>query len=226
MEPNVTRAVEDYLKAIYKLQRDGSSATTNAIAESMGVRAASVTAMLQQLSEQGLADYTPYRGASLTEKGVSTALRVIRRHRLIELFMVRYLGVPWDRVHDEAERLEHVISAYLEERIDAALGHPQFDPHGDPIPTSTGILPVQDLVTLDDLPLNTRSVVRRIPDDDPDLLRYVASLGLVPDAAVRITRRNPFSGPIFLEVTSPSETTPREQVVGTEIARNVFVSRP
>src|SRR5947199_1657955 len=161
----VTRAVEDYLKTIYKLQHDGSPASTNAIAESMGLRAASVTSMLQQLSEQGLADYTRYHGASLTDRGRAAALRVIRRHRLIELYLHQHLGVPWDRVHDEAERLEHVISPYLEERIDTALGHPQFDPHGDPIPTSAGVLPVRDLVPLDELPLDTPSVVRRISDE-------------------------------------------------------------
>jgi DtxR family Mn-dependent transcriptional regulator len=224
----VTRAVEDYLKAIYKLQQDGTPASTNAIADSMGLQAASVTAMLQHLSKQGLADYTRYQGVSLTEKGSEAALRVIRRHRLIELYLHQRLGVPWDRLHDEAERLEHVISPYLEERIDAALGHPQFDPHGDPIPTSAGTLPVQDLVPLSDLPLDTPSVVRRISDHNPDLLRYVDSLGLVPDATVKVTRRGPFDGPLYLDVIAPTDhtATPREQVIGAEIARNVFVSRP
>jgi DtxR family transcriptional regulator, Mn-dependent transcriptional regulator len=224
----VTRAVEDYLKAIYKLQQEGAPASTNAIADSMGLQAASVTAMLQQLSKQGLADYTRYQGVSLTVKGKEAALRVIRRHRLIELYLHQRLGVPWDRLHDEAERLEHVISPYLEERIDAALGHPQFDPHGDPIPTSAGALPVQDLVPLSDLPLDTPSVVRRISDHNPDLLRYVDSLGLVPDATVKVTQRAPFGGPLYLDVISPIDhtATPREQVIGAEIARNIFVTRP
>jgi DtxR family Mn-dependent transcriptional regulator len=222
----VTRAVEDYLKAIYKLQQSGAPATTNAIAESMGLRAGSVTAMLQHLSRQGMAIYTPYKGAALTEEGEAAALRTIRRHRLIELYLHRHLGVPWDRVHDEAERLEHVISPYLEERIDTALGHPQFDPHGDPIPTSTGVLPVRDLVPLDELPLGTPSVVRRISDADPDLLRYVASLGLVPGATVRVTERSPFDGPIYLQVTSEGNPAPQQRVIGTEIARNVYANRP
>jgi DtxR family Mn-dependent transcriptional regulator len=222
----VTPAVEDYLKAIYRLQRNGAPATTNAIAESLGLRAASVTAMLQQLSEHGLADYTPYRGALLTEEGVAAALRVIRRHRLIEQFLNQHLGVPWDRVHEEAERLEHVISPYLEERIDAALGYPQFDPHGDPIPSSAGVLPVQDLMSLSDLPPGTPTVVRRVPDDDPDLLRYVASLGIVPEATVMISRRSPFNGPLFLEVTQVEAHEPKEQVIGAEIAQKVLVSRP
>src|SRR6478672_10582547 len=185
----VTRAVEDYLKAIYKLQQAGAHATTNAIAESMGLRAASVTSMLKHLSKQGMAVYTPYKGVALTEEGEAAALITIRRHRLIELYLHRNLGVPWDRVHDEAERLEHVISPYLGERIDTALGHPQFDPHGDPIPTSAGVLPVRDLVALEELPLGTPSVVRRISDHNPDLLRYVDSLGIVPDATVKVTDR-------------------------------------
>jgi DtxR family Mn-dependent transcriptional regulator len=224
----VTRAVEDYLKAIYKLQQDGAPATTNAIAEMMSLRAASVTAMLQELSKQGMAHYTPYHGASLTDKGQAAALRVIRRHRLIELYLNQHLSVPWDRVHDEAERLEHVISPYLEERIDAALGYPRFDPHGAPIPSSAGVLPVQDLVPLTELPLDTPSVVRHVPDDDPDLLRYVDSLGLVLDATVRVTARSPFDGPLFLDVIAPQDNTatPKQQVIGPEIARHIFVSRP
>src|SRR5215210_8916395 len=182
----VTRSVEDYLKAIYNLQQDGSPATTNAIAESIGLRAASVTAMLQQLARLGLVDYKSHRGAYLTELGLSAALRVIRRHRLIELYLNQHLGVPWDRVHDEAERLEHAISPYLEERIDATLGYPGFDPHGAPIPSSTGALPERDLVALADLPPGTPSVVRHIPDNNPDLLRSVAALGIVPDVTVTV----------------------------------------
>ncbi len=134
-----TQVVEDYLKTIYKLQQDGSAATTNAVAERLGIRAASVTAMMQHLSEHGLADYTPYRGVFLTEAGMASALRVIRRHRLIELYLHRHLSVPWDRVHDEAERLEHAISPYLEEKIDAKLGNPSFDPRGVSISDSIDI---------------------------------------------------------------------------------------
>jgi DtxR family Mn-dependent transcriptional regulator len=221
-----TRAVEDYLKAIYRLQKDGSRATTNAIAERLGIRAASVTSMLKQLSEQGLTDYTRYRGAYLTEDGLAAALRVIRRHRLIELYLHRHLGVPWDRVHDEAERLEHAISPYLEERIDAKLGHPSFDPHGAPIPSSTGRLPEQDLVPLYELPLDTRSVVRHIPDDNPELLRYVASLGLVPDAAVTVTGREPLDGPITLAVASAEGNGGTPRVISAQMARTIFVKRP
>jgi DtxR family Mn-dependent transcriptional regulator len=223
----VTRAVEDYLKAIYKLQHDGSPATTNAIAESMGLRAASVTSMLQQLSEQGMVSYRRYRGASLTKQGLSAALRVIRRHRLVELYLHQHLGVPWDRLHDEAERLEHAITPYLEERIDAALGYPSFDPHGAPIPTSAGTVPEQDLLPLSDLPENTPSIVRHIPDNDPDLLRYVASLGLIPDATVTVVKRDTLTGTLLVRL---SGTKQREmqgiKTISQQVASRVFVRRP
>jgi DtxR family Mn-dependent transcriptional regulator len=220
----VTRSVEDYLKAIYKLQQDGSPATTNAIAESLSLRAASVTAMLQQLSKQGLAEYKRYKGAYLTESGLAAALRVIRRHRLIELYLNQHLSVPWDCVHDEAERLEHAITPYLEERIDAKLGYPSFDPHGAPIPSSTGSLPVQDLVPLIDLPANTPSVVRHIPDDDPELLRYVASIGLKPDVQIVVKAHDPVTGALDVSISSAQDEI--YQRVSSSIAQHVFVRRP
>jgi len=218
----VTRSVEDYLKAIYKLQRDGAAATTNAIAEQLGLRAASVTAMLQQLSRQGLAEYRRYKGAHLTEDGLAAALRVIRRHRLIELFLTQHLAVPWDRVHDEAEHLEHAITPYLEERIDAKLGYPSFDPHGAPIPSSTGTLPVQDLMPLVDLPPDTPSVVRHIPDDDPELLRYVASLGIELDAEVTVQEHDPATQDVVLSISSEDAT----HRLSRDVAQHVFVRRP
>jgi len=221
----VSRAVEDYLKVIYKLQQDGSRATTNAIAGKMGLRAASVTAMLQQLSEQGMAEYTPYRGAYLTESGLAAALRVIRRHRLIELYLTQHLSVPWDRVHDEAERLEHALTPYLEERIDSKLGYPKFDPHGAPIPSNTGDVPEQDLVPLSNLPLNTSSVVRHIPDDDPDRLRYVASIGLLPDVRVTVTDRDSTNGDVSLTLTSASGAE-AAKIISNAVAEQVFVKRP
>jgi DtxR family transcriptional regulator, Mn-dependent transcriptional regulator len=223
----VTRAVEDYLKAIYKLQQSGSPATTNAIAERMGLRAASVTAMLQQLSEQGLAEYRRYKGAYLTDEGMSAALRVIRRHRLIELYLHQHLEVPWDRLHDEAERLEHALSPYLEERIDAKLGYPQFDPHGAPIPTSSGDLPERDLLPLSELGPGTEHVVRHVPDDDPDLLRYAARLGIIPGAAVIVLEAENLSESNTLDVIVTRADGdclgPRE--VSADAARHIFVGR-
>jgi DtxR family Mn-dependent transcriptional regulator len=222
-----TRAVEDYLKAIYKLQRDGSPATTNAIAEILGLRAPSVTVMVQQLSSNGMAEYTPYRGVVLTEKGLAEALRVVRRHRLIELYLRQQLDVPWDRVHDEAELLEHAISPYLEERIDASLGYPAFDPHGAPIPSSTGAIAERDLISLDDLPLDTPSVVRHIPDDDPNLLRLAADLGLVLDSTATIIERNDDDESLSVRIDGgvKSGKAPVKKI-NREVARQVFVSRP
>jgi DtxR family Mn-dependent transcriptional regulator len=222
----VTRAVEDYLKAIYKLQRSGSPATTNAIAETLGIRAASVTAMFQQLQERGMAEYTPYRGAYLTEKGTKAALRVIRRHRLIELYLNQHLDVPWDRVHDEAERLEHAISPYLEERIDASLGRPNVDPHGAPIPTSAGTIEERDLIPLADLPLDTPSVVRHVPDNDPDLLRRAASLGIVPSASVTVVGHD-LDGDItvLVEPNGDEQGNPTRKVSPGD-AQRVYVNRP
>lgn len=226
----VTGAVEDYLKAIYKLQQSGSPATTNAIAGQLGLRPASVTAMLQHLSKQGMAEYTPRRGVYLTESGLATALRVIRRHRLIELYLNQHLGVPWDRVDAEAERLEHAISPYLEERIDATLAYPSFDPHGAPIPSSTGTLPTRDLVSLYDLPLNTPSVVRHIPDDSSDLLRYAASLGLMLNATVTVLNHDAEEESVTLVVSPASPTkkkpAPISHDIKESIAHQIFVARP
>lgn len=223
----VTRAVEDYLKAIYKLQREGEPASTNAIAEALSIRAASVTSMLQWLRDQGMADYQRYRGVYLTDKGLAEALRVIRRHRLIELYLHQYLDVPWDRVHAEAERLEHAITPYLEERIDARMGYPQFDPHGAPIPTSAGTIPERDLIALADLEPGVESVVQHIPDDDSDLLRHVADLGLVPNVALVVSERNPQDGSVqVLVMPDAPDNEADPQRVERDVASRVFVSRP
>lgn len=219
-----TRAVEDYLKAIYKLQREGAPANTNAIADALGIRAASVTSMLKWLRDEGMAEYTRYRGVYLTDTGLAEALRVIRRHRLIELYLHQYLDVPWDRVHDEAEQLEHAITPYLEERIDARLGYPEFDPHGAPIPTSEGTIAERDLVTLYDLPQGARSVVQHIPDDDPDLLRRVAALGLLPNVSLVAGRRDTEDGSLQVSLDPAEGVDP--QWVDYAVARRVFVSKP
>ena len=151
---------------------------------------------------------------------------MIRRHRLIELYLHEKLGVPLERLHAEAERLEHAISPYLEERIDMALGYPNFDPHGDPIPSTLGEMPVRELIPLNELPTDTPGVVRHIPDDDPEVLRYVASLGLLPEATVTITRREPFDGPVSLRIAAPGGKPDNEQVVSAAMARLIYVSSP
>jgi len=182
----LTQAIEDYMKAIYKLQQQGAAATTNAIAERLDVAPASVSNMLKKLARLRLVEHTPYHGVQLTDGGQKVALEVIRHHRLIELYLARNLGISLDKVDEEAERLEHVISEELEERIAQSLGEPTRDPHGDPIPTREG--DVEDLHhrVLADLGPGQTGVVARVSDRDPAVLRDLASEGLLPGESVRV----------------------------------------
>jgi DtxR family Mn-dependent transcriptional regulator len=192
-------AVEDYSKAIYSLeQRSSEPVSTNALAERMGVTAASASGMMKRLGELGLVTHVPYRGVSLTDAGRRVALEVIRHHRLLELYLVKDLGVPWDRVHQEAEVLEHVLSEELEELIAAKLGDPTLDPHGDPIPTRD--LMIQEPVTqsLESLPAGARGVFARVSDSDPDMLRYLSDRGIGPGDSFEVVDRQPFGGPLFV----------------------------
>jgi DtxR family Mn-dependent transcriptional regulator len=205
----MTETVQDYLKAIWMLDRTGA-VSTSALAERLGVTAASATAMIKRLAKVGLVGHEPYHGVSLTEAGTQAALEVIRHHRLLELYLMQALGLTWDEVHAEAERLEHHLSEALEERIDAALGHPTRDPHGDPIPSAD-----LKLIDEDDRPLTTladgaAAVIRRVPDGDPGLLRYLAELGFVPDERVVMLAAAPFDGPLTVEVAGERHAISRE----------------
>ncbi len=211
------QAVEDYLKLIYKVQQRQQRVSTSAIAEGLGVSAPAATSMVQRLADMGLLRYTPYRGVELTEKGARIALEVIRHHRLWELFLARALNMPLDAVHVEAERLEHTLSDALEDAIDAALGYPTVDPHGDPIPSKDGTINEPDYVPLGTLPAGTRAWVRRVPDSNPALLRYLADLGLVPGALVEVKDVAPFHGPVHLRVGE------REHAIGREVSGRIFV---
>ena len=219
--PAITPHVEDYLKAIYALSREDlgvERVSTSAIAERMQVSAASATSMMQRLAEMKLVDYVPYQGVALTEAGEKIALEVIRHHRLLELYLAEALGYPWDAVHDEAERLEHVISEEFEDRIDAMLGHPTTDPHGDPIPPKTGPPPARSVSRrLSEAEVGDSVVVRRVSDRDGELLRQLASLDLVPGTRVRVVGRDPAGGPLTLERDD------RRLSVGEDVARRVFV---
>ncbi len=192
----VTPAIEDYLKAIYTLQQQEAVVTTSMLVEQRGFKPGSVTGMMKKLAEMNLVTHTPYQGVQLTEAGTRIALEVIRHHRLIELYLVEALGYSWDEVHEEAEKLEHHISEKLEARIAAHLGQPDFDPHGDPIPSVEGRLPTSAGTRLADLPVGTVARIVRVRDQHADRLRYLADLGLVPGTTVEVTASAPFDGPI------------------------------
>jgi DtxR family transcriptional regulator, Mn-dependent transcriptional regulator len=196
-----TSAVEDYAKAIYALERRTEGGTgyvsTNALADRLGVSAASASAMVKRLDGVGLVTHVPYRGVRLTPDGMRLALEVLRHHRLLETYLAVHLGVPWDRVHEEAEVLEHVLSDELAERMAAKLGHPTHDPHGDPIPTRDGHIDEGETDRLADLDVGAHGTFVRVSDSDPAMLRYLAEHGIAPGQAFRVTDRQPFGGPIF-----------------------------
>jgi DtxR family Mn-dependent transcriptional regulator len=194
-----TSAVEDYAKAIYALELRGSEpVTTNALAERMQVTAGSASAMVKRLGELGLAEHRPYHGVSLTPQGKRVALEVIRHHRLLELYLVETLGVPWDRVHEEAEVLEHVLSEELEELIAAKLGDPTHDPHGDPIPTRDLEIEEGTTTSLQTLEPGNRARFTRVSDSDPEMLRFLAERGIAPGDELEVIDKQPFDGPLFV----------------------------
>ncbi|MEP0545495.1 MAG: metal-dependent transcriptional regulator [Rhodothermales bacterium] len=213
-----TQAVEDYLKTIYDLGRVEAAVTTSALAERLDVTAASVTGMVKKLAGMNLVTHEPYRGVALTPAGERIALEVIRHHRLIETYLHEALGVPWDRVHAEAERIEHVLSEDLEARMDAALGHPTVDPHGAPIPTLD--LEIAEIVTvpLAELEAGTQGIVAEVSDHDADLLRYVGDLGLYPQTPLEVLAVAPFDGPLTIRVGGA------ERTVGRKAARFILVT--
>jgi DtxR family Mn-dependent transcriptional regulator len=192
-------AIEDYAKAIYALQqRDGSAVSTTALADRLEVTAASASGMVRRLGELGLVTHAPYRGVQLTAQGVRVALEVLRHHRLLELYLATSLGVPWDRVHDEAEVLEHVLSEELEALIADKLGHPTRDPHGDPIPSADLELEEEPTERLADQEPGTRGRFVRVSDSDPAMLRYLAEHGIAPGEGFEVVDRQPFGGPLFV----------------------------
>jgi DtxR family Mn-dependent transcriptional regulator len=215
----ITPAIEDYLKAIYTLQQQGGAVSTSMLGEQRGSKPGSVTGMIKKLAEMNLVQHTPYQGVQLTPSGERIALEVIRHHRLIELYLVEALGYSWDEVHEEAERLEHVISEKLEARIAARLGNPDVDPHGDPIPTLDGTLPVSDDLRLGDLAVAERVRVVRVRDQGAERLRYLADIGLVPGACVEVVESAPFDGPVSLRVGQVVHALDRR------MARTIVVER-
>ena len=214
--------VEDYLKAIYDLERGAQPATTNDIALRLAISPASVSGMMRRLADQGLITHEPYRGVRLTDDGRRAALRTLRRHRILECYLTEVLGYPWDRVHDEAERLEHAASEELIERMASALGDPAHDPHGAPIPSREGVVEEATLRSLAAAMTGERVRVRQVMDDDAERLRYLAELGIVPGSIVRILDRAPFDGPITLWVDHAAAGGVT-RAVGPVLAAQVFV---
>lgn len=217
---DTTQAVQDYLKAIYKLQQVERPVPTMAIAERLGLSSAAVSKMLRHLTALDLIEHSPYRGAELTEVGERIALEVIRHHRLLELYLVEALGVPWDQVDAEAEVLEHVLSEDLEARIMAVLGDPTRDPHGDPIPGADLTLDDSRQGSLADVPVGGQARVTRVPDREPELLRYLGEIGIVPDAELVVVRREPLDGPLHVRLGE----TGAVRILGRDIAHQVSVS--
>ena len=213
----VSESAQDYLKAIWKLQAAHGEATTSALAGELDVSPASATAMLKKLDKLGLVQHEPYHGAQLTPAGERVALEVIRHHRLLELYLKEALGLSWDQVHVEAERLEHYLSDEVEARIDAALGYPTRDPHGDPIPTAELVLETGERRTLVDIAAGDEAVIRRVPDSDPELLRYLADLGLVPECPVVMIEQAPFEGPVTLEIGGTTHSIGRSVAARIEV---------
>ena len=213
----ISESIEEYLEIIYKLEQEVSPVTTSALAERLGISAASVSEMTTKLAEQGLVTREPYRGVILTTKGKSQALTLIRRHRLWERFLTDMLDLPWDQVHEEACRLEHVTSPLVEERLAQFLGDPETCPHGYPMPTAEGEMAVKEGCPLAELAAGQRARVLRVPEGDVALLRYLATLGLEPQATVQVEAVAPFQGPLTVQVGVA------RHVLGRELASQIVV---
>ncbi|MCC6630396.1 MAG: metal-dependent transcriptional regulator [Chloroflexi bacterium] len=216
---SISPIMEDYLKAIYELSQAAPDGPVPAAAlvERMAAAPATVTDTVKRLASLGLVNHAPYKGVTLTPAGEKAALEVIRHHRLLEQYLAEALGLPWDQVHAEADRLEHVLSEALEARIAAALGHPTMDPHGDPIPAADLTVVEGSRARLSDLPAGESATVARVADQAPAKLRYLATLGLVPGAAVAMVDKAPFAGPLLVQIGE------QRQTIAHELAQTIFI---
>ena len=213
----LSQAAEDYLKSIYKLQEKGGKVSTGVLAEFLNVKPASVTGMIKKLESMKLIKYERYQGVTLTNAGKAIALEVIRHHRLLELYLFKALGMPWDGVHDEAEKLEHVISEEMEARMDEYLGYPTADPHGSPIPDKNGVVPKTESIPMTSLQEGQSCVVAEVNDSDSALLRHLGSFNLYPGTRFRVIEVAPFDGPFTIDVAG------QQAVIGREVAKHIFV---
>jgi DtxR family transcriptional regulator, Mn-dependent transcriptional regulator len=210
-------SVANFVKAVYALQHESERVSTNALAESLGVQAPSITDMARRLTERGLLEYERYKGVRLTDDGEALALKVIRRHRLIELYLVQELGYALHEVHEEAEILEHAVSDRFVEALAAKLGHPTIDPHGDPIPSAEGVVVERALRPLTDLPTAIQARVSRLMAENNDMLQHMLDRGFHLDAQVQVIARDPFEGPITALVNG------EQRVIGHHVARCIWV---
>jgi DtxR family transcriptional regulator, Mn-dependent transcriptional regulator len=216
---DLSRSVEDYLKAIYHLSEAGHAASTTAIADCLDLAAPSVTGMCKRLAEAGLVEHLPYKGVTLTREGRHAALRMLRRHRIIETYLVSHLGYSWDNVHDEAEKLEHAVSEDLVQRMSFALGDPQFDPHGDPIPAADGRIVDVSTTPLADIPVGELVRIARVDSNAADRLRWLAGAGLVPGVRITVLDQQPFNGPVTVALDG------ERRVIGRELALQLLCVR-
>lgn len=212
-----TQAVEDYLKTIYELQEEGGKVSTTRLSERLGVAPASVTGMVKKLAKMQLVKHEPYQGVELTSAGEKIALEVVRHHRLVESYLAEALGVPWDKVHEEADRWEHVLSEEMEDLMDDKLGYPTTDPHGAPIPSRDGTMPKTELRRLSELEAGEGAVISEVSDHDPELLRYLGDMGLFPKAEVHVVSSAPFDGPVTVRINGD------EHALGREVASHILV---
>ena len=211
------QSTEDYIKSIYRLGREDGTVLTTTIAKHLGIGAGSVTDMIKKLSDKNLLHYEPYQGVKLTPKGRRLALKMVRRHRLWEMFLVTFLEYKWDEVHDEAERLEHYTSDELEKRIDKALGYPKVDPHGDPIPTADGELVDFSYESLADCNVNDSGIIIRVSDDSPEVLQLLSKLGLGLNTKVLVTQKVKFDGSVIIKVGN------REIPLSPVMSKSIYV---
>ena len=215
----LTRSVEDYLKAVYSLTGRGEPASTSSLAEVLEIQAASVTGMVKRLAEEGYLEHARYRGVRLTEVGTREALRIIRRHRILETYLHVHLDYSWEEVHAEAERLEHAVSEELIDRMAAVLEYPSHDPHGAPIPTRAGEIEPSDFATLDEIDPGGTVQIRAVQDEDPERLRFLEALGLTPGTQLTVVAQAPNDGRLTVTLADSAGT----DVVASELAGKIFV---
>lgn len=214
--------ISDCLKVIYDMQERGQKVSTSAVSERLCVSDATVTMLFKDFAAVGWVEHLPYRGVRLTPLGERKAMEVIRHHRLLELYLARELGYSWDKVHDEADKLEHVISEEFEDKLDALLGYPTTDPHGDPIPSKDGVVPMRRGVPLPQLVQGQPALILRVSDQDPEKLRYLGQLGLYPETHVQLVERAPFGGPLRIRVGEEPQQV--EHMLGAELAEHIIVT--